>query len=248
MLTYRHAGDAGDIISSLPVVRHFGRGDLLIEAAPYTRQALTPDKWCGLDLLLKQQPYINDVREWRREMVSINLNDFRARLFKAIRAGQHKDKSLVDWHIEAHGLPLNLKDSAWLTVAEPNKVARVVFNRTGPGREPHHVYHNQLFPWHRVWQKYHEDAVFIGSKLEYEVFRNTCGEVPYYPTANLLEAARVIAGADLFIGNQSCCFWIAEGMKKKLVLEVWPQGPNSNVFREGATQGFDQNVWLPELL
>ena len=248
MLTYRHAGDAGDIIASLPVVRHFGRGDFLIEAATYTRQALTPDKWGGLDLLLKQQPYINDVREWRREMVTINLNDFRAKLFKAIRVGQSKDKSLVDWHIEAHGLPLSLKDSAWLTVAEPIKAARVVFNRTGPGREPHHVYHNLMFPWHRVWQKYHQDAVFIGSKLEYDVFRNTCGEVPYYPTSNLLEAARVIAGADLFVGNQSCCFWIAEGMKKKLVLEVWPQGPTSNVFRDGATQGFDQNVWLPELL
>jgi ADP-heptose:LPS heptosyltransferase len=71
--------------------------------------------------------------------------------------------------------------------------------------------------------------------------------VPHQPTSNLLEAARVIAGADLFVGNQSCCFWIAEAMKKKLVLEVWPQGPNSNVFRDGATQGFDQNVWLPEI-
>jgi hypothetical protein len=247
MLTYRHAGDAGDIIASLPVVRHFGRGDFLIEASTYTRQALTPDKWCGLDLLLKQQPYINDVREWRREMVTINLNDFRARLFKAIRVGQSKDKSLVDWCLEAHGLPLNLKDTAWLTVDQPVKAAKVVFNRTGPGREPHHVYHNLMFPWHRVWQKYHENAVFIGTSLEHASFCAQIGPVPHQPTSNLLEAARVIAGADLFVGNQSCCFWIAEAMKKKLVLEVWPQGPNSNVFRDGATQGFDQNVWLPEI-
>jgi len=245
-MTFRHAGDCGDIIASLPVVRHFGGGDFLIEAATYTRQMLTPNKWCGLDLLLRQQPYIKDVREWRREMVNVNLNDFRSGLFKAIRVGQHRNRSLVDWHLDAHGVPLSAKDAAWLSV-EPKKVSRVVFNRTGPGREPRFVYHNHLFPWHRVWEKYRKEAVFIGSELEHEVFCATCGEVPYFKTENLLEAARVINGADLFVGNQSVCFWLAEGLKKNLILEVWPQGPNSNVFRPGAVQGYDQNTVLPEL-
>lgn len=246
MLTYRHAGDIGDCIAGLPVVRFMGGGDFLIEAAHYTRQPLTPDKWCGLDILLRQQPYINDVREFRGEYVNVNLNDFRARLFAAMRHGLHKDKSLVDWQLEAHGVPLNQKDTAWLTV-EPNKIARVVFNRTGPGRSAHHVYHNLLFPWNRVWNKYHKEAVFIGTPLEYESFKAQVGQVPYYPTKNLADAARVIAGADLFVGNQSACFWLAEGLKKNLVLEVWLNGPNSNVFRSGAVQGFDQNVVLPDL-
>lgn len=249
MLTYKHAGDIGDIIAFLPVMRYFGGGDLLIEAAPYTRQRLTPDKWCGLDLLLKQQPYINDVREWNFELCNYNGNDFRAHMHHATRKGlfnKIKDKSLVDWQLEVHGVPLNEKDKAWLSV-EPNKVARVVINRTGAGRPQHHVYHNPLFPWHAVWKKYHREAVFIGTPIEYEVFKAQIGSVPYYPTANLFEAARVIAGSDLFIGNQSACFWIAEGMKKNLILEVWPQGPNSNVFRPGAIQGFDQNILLPDL-
>lgn len=247
MLTFRHAGDLGDILAFLPAMRYFGGGDLLIESAPYTRQRLTPDKWCGLDILLKQQPYINDVREWKQELCNYNGNDFRAAMIHAMRRGQfNKNKSLVDWQLEAHGVPLNQKDAAWLAV-EPNRVARVVINRTGPGRESKHVYHNPLFPWHRVWQKYHKDAVFIGTPLEHEVFSSTCGRVPYYPTKDLAEAARVIAGSDLFIGNQSCCFWIAEGMKKNLVLEVWPAGPNSLTNRPGAAMGWDQNVTLHDL-
>lgn len=249
MLTFRHAGDLGDILAFLPVMRFFGGGDLLIESAPYTRQRLTPDKWCGLDILLKQQPYINDVREWKQELCNYNGNDFRAAMHHAVRKGlfnQNKNKSLVDWQLEAHGVPLNQKDTAWLA-AEPNKVARVIINRTGPGREPKHVYHNPLFPWHAVWHKYHKEAVFIGTPLEYSVFKSTCGHIPHYTTRDLAEAARVIAGADLFIGNQSACFWIAEGMKKNLVLEVWLNGPNSNVFRPGAVQGYDQNVILPDL-
>lgn len=249
MLTYRHAGDLGDLIAFLPVMRYFGGGTLLIEAADYTRQKLTRDKWCGIDLLLKQQSYIQDVREWNREMVTMNGNDFRANMFRSMRkdsGGIFKDKSLTDWQLEAHGVPLDQKNAAWLHV-EPHKVAKVVINRTGPGRSSQHVYHNPLFPWHRVWQKYRNEAVFIGTPFEYEVFKQTCGEIPYMPTADLNQAARVIAGSELYIGNQSVCFWMAEAMKKNLILEVWPAGPNSLSFRPGAIMGWDQNVVLPDL-
>lgn len=247
MLTFRHAGDLGDILAFLPVMRFLGGGDLLIEAAPYTRQKLTPDKWCGLDLLLKQQPYINDVREWKMELVDYNGNDFRAAMVNDIKRRRFdRNKSLADWQLETHSIPLYEKDEAWLTI-EPTKIARVVINRTGAGRHHQHVYHNSLFPWRKIWQKYHQEAVFIGTPPEHVAFCSNCGHVPYYPTKDLAEAASVIAGADLFIGNQSACFWLAEGMKKNLILEVWPQGPNSLTNRPGAVMGWDQNVTLPDL-
>lgn len=247
MKTFRHAGDRGDLLAALPAIRAFGGGVLYIEAAPYTRERLTPDKWCGLDLLLKEQPYIEDVLPWQGQFVDFNLNDWRSSLVRALRRNQHKDKSLVDWQLEQYGIPLHAKDTAWLTVKEPIRAARVVFNRTGPGRQKHHVYHNPAFPWHYVWEKYGKEAVFVGTPDEHRMFCATCGRVPHYPTADLHEAARVIAGADLFVGNQSACFWLAEGLKKRLVLEVWCEGANSNVFRDGATQGLDENVKLPDL-
>lgn len=247
MKTFRHGGDRGDLIAGLPALRALGGGVLFIEAAQYTREMLVPERWCGLDRLLKEQPYITNVLQWKGERVDHNLNDWRVKLFRAIMNRQHKDKSLCDWQLEQYGIPLAARDEAWLTVAEPIRAARVVFNRTGPGRPKQHVYQNPLFPWHLVWEKYHSDAVFIGTDDEYRVFCATCGRVPHFKTADLHEAARVIAGADLFVGNQSCCLWLAEGLKKRLVLEVWIEGPNSNVFRPGATQGWDENVVLPDL-
>lgn len=246
MNTFLHAGDRGDILAALPVIRHLGGGILYIQAASYTRELLTPDRWFGLDRILKAQPYISDVREWRNEKVGYNLNDWRARLFKALRGHQMKDKSLVDWQLEQYGIPASAKDEAWIAV-EPKKVARVVFNRTGTGRMPMHVYHNPRFPWHYVWQKYRNEAVFVGTPEEHRVFCATCGAINHVVTNDLYEAAQVIQGCDLFIGNQSCCFWMAEGMKKRLVLEVWPAGPNCLVPRPGSIAGWDENVVLPDL-
>lgn len=246
-LKFKHAGDIGDIIYSLPVVRAFGGGEFLIEAANYTRTILTPNNWHGIDRILSAQPYISNVREWRyREPVNVNLNDFRAALFKSVRVGQQRDKALVDWMLDTHRIPREAKNDAWLTI-EKNHVADVVINRTGPGRISHHVYHNWMFPWRRVYDKYASSAVFIGTKEEHESFCATIGEIKHHKTADLFEAAMAINGAKLFIGNQSACHAIAEGLKKSIVLEVWPEGPNCLHFRDGVYHGWDQKVILPNI-
>jgi len=108
-------------------------------------------------------------------------------------------KSLTDWMLETHGVPADAKDQAWLTI-EPNKVDRVVFNRTGAGRHKNQVYQNPTFPWVKIIQKYKGKAVFIGLPQEYEEFKTLFvndDDVPYYPTADLYEAAKVISGLTL---------------------------------------------------
>lgn len=251
MRAFRHAGDLGDIIYSLPVMRALSNGEpsaLLIEAANYTRQCLTRDKWCGLDELLLRQPYIADVRPYNPgEGITFNLNDFRARLFQALKHGIGKDKHLTHWMCEAHGVPYTCMDTPWLSVDDPIAAARVVFSRAGAGRPQHQVYQNPTFPWHFIWAKYGKEAVFIGTDGEYEVFRGSCGDVPHYKTNTLLEAARVIAGAEMFVGNQTATHAIAEAMKKRIILEVWREGPNCIVHRPGVVHGWDQWVKLPDL-
>jgi hypothetical protein len=252
MRAFRHAGDLGDIIYAMPIMRAICNdepGVLLIEAANYTRQMLTPDKWCGLHELMLRQSYVADVRPYRSgEPCTINFNDFRARLGPSLRMGIGKDKHLTHWMCDAHGIPTTCMNEAWLKLDDPIKECRVVFSRAGAGREPHQVYQNPQFPWHYVWEKYHKDAVFVGTDHEHEMFSATCGKVPHYKTKTLLEAARVIAGAELFVGNQTATHAIAEGLKKKIVLEVWPQGPNCLVFDKGRVEhGWDQYVKLPDL-
>jgi len=98
-----------------------------------------------------------------------------------------------------------------------------------------------------VWSKYKDQAVFVGTPEEHKVFCATCGVIPFYPTLNLAEAARVISGCDLFIGNQSAPHAIAEGLKKRIILEVWPAGANCLIFREGVIHGWNEEIQLPEV-
>jgi len=250
-MTFKHAGDLGDIIYSLPVMRALCNGqpsEFLIEAVSYTRQRLTPDKWCGIDALLRSQPYVSDVRAYvPGEPVTRNLNDFRARLHQSLRVGIGKDKHLTHWMCEAHCVHPQVILEQWLTIPDPINGAPVVFARAGAGRPHHQVYQNELFPWYRICEKYRGKAVFVGSEQEHLVFSAAFGDVPHYKTATLHEAARVIAGAKLFVGNQTATHAIAEGLKKNIILEVWRDGPNCIVHRPGVVHGWDQNINLPEL-
>lgn len=250
MTTFRSDGDVGDLCFQCPTIRAFGGGTLFIGAAPYTRVMLTPDNWRGIDLILKAQPYIDDVLPYDGRRVDFDLNNFRVAMTRALRNPATRAEAIkthiADWTLRTFNQPTSWRDEAWLTI-EPNRVARVVINRAGPGRPPHAQYYNPAFPWRRVVSKYGDDAVFIGTELEYREFSDVYGDVPWHQTANLFEAARVIAGCDLFIGNQSCPHAIAEGLKKRILLEVWIGGPNCLVFREGVTHGWNNTVQLPDL-
>lgn len=242
------ASDRGDIVASLPTIRALGGGTLFIQAAKHPRVCLTPDKWNGIDRLLLAQPYIKNVVEWKNYTTDYDLNRARTRMFSALRQRQGQDTNLADWFLDTFKIPRTERDTAWLTV-EPNPVARVIINRTGPGRDERFWYHNRWFPWARVVEKYRGQSAFIGMPIEHEVFCDVFGEVPYHPTADLFEAAKVIAGCDLFVGNQSCPLWICYGLGKPAIVEVWLRGPNSGIQRANVILGYDHTVKsrLPDL-
>ena len=79
--------------------------------------------------------------------------------------------------------------------------------------------------------------VFVGSPLEAQVFQGFGAPkvaIPYEATSNLLELARVIAGAKVFIGNQSAPMAIALGLGQNVIQEVWAQNPNCRLKRHNA--------------
>ena len=64
---------------------------------------------------------------------------------------------------------------------------------------------------------------------EHEDFVKLTGfNVSYYPVKNFKELADVIAGADLFMGNQSAAYSIAMGLGKSAVLETIKIKPLQN--------------------
>lgn len=241
-MKFGHAGDHGDICFSLPVIRVMGGGTVCLHAESWTRERMDDQKVSSLKSLLETQPYIEEVR-WLKpdEQVGVNLNDFRAEYFRTF--GRPKfpvNRNLCEWMLLTHGVPVEEQNKRWLVGIEPIRSAKVVINRTPR-------YQNKLFPWAKVVAKYYSDIGFVGTKQEHRAFVDQFGYVPWIDTSSLLALAQVIAGAELFIGNQSCPYAIAEGMKKRAVLEVCRWLPNCLFHRADCTHGWDSNVELPDL-
>ncbi len=93
---------------------------------------------------------------------------------------------------------------------------------------------------------YRNKLLFVGLKHEWREFIGHHGYVEYVPTANMLEVAQLIAGSDLFIGNQSCANAIAEGLKHNSIQETHLEYPDCVYVRPNASFIADGVVTLPD--
>jgi ADP-heptose:LPS heptosyltransferase len=112
-----------------------------------------------------------------------------------------------------------VRQTPWLTVPETKKI---------PGRT---VVINRTERWLPTtpspqWAKWKSEgmeqaAVFVGLPNEYEEFKRVMGwDLPHYQTPNMLDIAEIIAGCDLFIGNQSSALAIAIGLGVDVICEA----------------------------
>lgn len=247
MIRVRHSGGRGDLVYALPALKWLAeqRHDKILlclaETAPFVTERMTPEKWVDMVALLVAQPYIGDVMNYDGGPVDVNMDDFRLNLFSRHRKpGSGSIRRLSDWQRDIVGAPMSCQDSPWLTVT-PRHHARFVVNRTKR-------YNNPEFPWTRIGAAIAAAdglAVFVGTEEEHAAYVSIARWIPHYQTMTLLDAAEVIAGADCFIGNQSVCYAIAEGLKKPALLEVCPQMPNCLFFRSGVSHGWDHSCQLP---
>ena len=74
-------------------------------------------------------------------------------------------------------------------------------------------------------QKYN-NVIFVGLPEEYELMKKAIPKLKYKQTDDFLSLARIIAGADFFIGNQSFPFALAEALKVPRILESYYLSPN----------------------
>ena len=233
MSWFSHSGDLGDIIYALPAIRGAGGGELfLYNDLTKTTHPMTRQRMELIGPLLRLQPYIRSVGFWEaREAKEHPLNRWRQ-----YAGGQ----TIADMHLLAVGQSPSQRDSGWIQVDRACGDRSILFSRSSR-------YHNPAFPWKRVWQRYRFHAAFVGLQAEHEQFCRDVGEIPYLPTADLLELARYVAGCLLFVGNQSAPYAIAEGLKIRAILEVSPKFPNCCFAREGVIHGRTGTFALPEL-
>lgn len=229
---FKHSGKLGDIIYSLPTVRALGGATMLLHDNRAIGHRLPAEQRDSIAQLLRMQPYITAVEDYQGQPDAIDLDVFRRRPVS---------ENLAEQHLRSFDLDPAEKDRRWLWVDRPELLARkaVVFHRSRNLHNPH-------FPWAAICQKYGRLAVFVGTPAEHERFVSESGPIDYYPTENLADLARVIAGCRLFVGNQSCAYAIAEGLKVDTIQETSPQYPNCVFQRENAIYGRADPFELPE--
>lgn len=206
-LTYAHAGDLGDIIWALPSIQEKGGGILKISSRGYAREPMTDKRIALIKPLLLEQSYIQSVESHDEGYVDFDFRQFRVLHKKhsnLVRDQAEWTGSFADGH------------KAWLKVSgvKPNYFALV--NRTDR-------YCNEKFPWVKVCAAYKQALKFIGLREEWAAFQKEYGSIDYLPTQDLLEVAKLIVGSEVFIGNQSVCNAIAEGLKHKHIQETCPE-------------------------
>lgn len=232
-------GDLGDCVLSLATLKHHGGVfDYYLRDNSQTKGIV--NRAHLIRPLLEAQPYINAVRIWKREDIRWASEGFRPSFHNVsdTLAGAHAS------HAISVGFIKSMPDFSlpWLTIEGDSKWAgNVVINRTPR-------YNNPNFPWPQIVQHYGKRLVFVGDGHEYEAFCRSYGHVRYAITRNLLEAAQIIKGSSLFIGNQSSCMAIAEGLKHPRILEAGLQV--CDCIYPGATNAqhvIDGRVELPSI-
>lgn len=224
--TFKHSGDRGDIIYSLPVIMQKRGGDLYLDIYPQKRDRLsdgslsllTEEKAISMFRLLRSQPYINSCNLYKGEEIDYSLDDFRI-------AGHLWEINICERHCETFDINFNIHLKKWLYAKKVDLPYDIVVARS-------HRYRNEKVNWGEIYKfclspnHYHKRAVFIGHESEYKDFKKNVGNLDYLYTKDLYDVARVINSAKIFIGNQSCPYALAEGLKKNVIQEVFEPSPN----------------------
>ena len=236
-MIYKHSGTFGDLIYSLSVVKKLGAGAFAIalnnietcvaqygyrpdEVDIMHKGRFTVADFNLIEPLLRRQSYITDVVPWKG-IHDIDLDQFRGVLFRGFEG------NYVEAFYKTFNLPFtaDVYDETWLE-ADPLRMASVVINRTFRYRCP-----SGTASWQNLLEQANitQNGIFVGSDEEHEDFEKSTGfRVQYYPVKDFKELADIIAGADLFMGNQSAAYSIAMALGKSSVLETIKIKPLAN--------------------
>lgn len=231
-MTVSSTGDCGDIIYLTNILKHIPNGPHALGLRPSTiTKAKTPEQAQRMFDLLKplidSQSYVSEFRVIEpNEPVDWRSEDFRN--LRHFTPGETLMQAHLNHYCMIKQVALKIDGAApWLT-AKPSKLSkdRVVINRTGR-------YRNLVFPWSKIVDHYKHHLLFVGLEYEWREFCGNYGYVDFQPTENMLQVAELIAGSELFIGNQSSAGAIAEGLKHRRIQEtslvfpdcIFPQAP-----------------------
>ena len=228
---YYHCGDFGDIIYSLPIIKHTGGGTLYLgndilaeEERCLPREMISYQKFEFMKSLLESQSYIKEVifTEKYPQNVTHDLNKFR-RLF--IKTKNEYDDfpnganiNLLDAALSSFDIDLSVQNNKWLTIQNKKIInKKIVINRTERVR-------NNIGESDDAYKfiitNHPNDTVFVGTDTEYNQFVQQYGHVERYVVKNAEELTQLIDQCYLFVGNSSFPFALSEALKKHSYFEI----------------------------
>lgn len=218
---FSHSGKVGDLIYALPFAlahvrtHNIKRTAFNLNILP-GRRLYTRESAEALAALLRSQHWIDAVWFDRPEEATVNLD-----------AGNHTWVRHSSGDLARRFALLGREffdpidfSAPWLFGIEPDPRAkgRIVLFRS-------FRYRNDRLSWLSL-RSLRDRLLFLGSPEEYGEFAGRVCRCDYLPTRDFLEAAQLIRGAALTIGNQTGLFAVAEALKVPRLLEISPGCPN----------------------
>ena len=227
MVKIIHSGNAGDLIYSLPAMRKASelKGEkvhlyLHINVAakygnlshPMGNVQMNRKMAEMLIPLLMSTEFIGQC-EITEEAQQVDYN------FDLFRKFHNYTGHISQWYFHIYPeLTCDLSQPINFDLAPSPEAFDIVLNRTAR-------YHNPTFDYTALRQ-YQDRITFVGLPEEFRVISAKLPNIKHYPVQNFYELAQVISGCNLFIGNQSMAYAIAEQMKHPRVVEICPTAHN----------------------
>lgn len=231
MNMFSHSGDIGDIIYALPTIKAKGGGELVLFNYPgRTYQPMTEKRYLTMKPLLDYQSYIFKSR-FSELHEDTSLNGFRHHT--------KNGENCSDWHLCTHGLDWKYRIEKWLSVPEP------IFKNTNiMAWTPRH--HSFNFPWNSIVDKYDHDLGFLGYEEYYNEFCNkykiSKNRISYIEADNFLLIAQIIEASSLYIGNLTSITAVAEGLKKKSIIEAYHSSRANDFVRHNSMVCYTERI------
>jgi hypothetical protein len=231
--SFRHSGNLGDIIYALPVLATL-KGDRKINEL-YLRinqpsqldnhsmgQFMLTEKtveW--MKPLLSELSYIDKTDVFNDQSIDFDLDLFRKMPIK------FSSGDISRWYFYIFNVYYDLSQP-WIRVIPNDYFSHsVVLSRT-------ERYNNPVIDY--SFLKEYPSVYFVGMESEFLKMKKVIPNLDWAKVNNALELAQVIAGAKVFIGNQSFPYALAEAMKTTRILELCVYCPNVVVHGE---RGYD---------
>jgi hypothetical protein len=204
----QHQGTIGDVVYCIPTIKKLGIQQLM----------LCPTKF---DINNFDNKCINSLKPLL-ESQNIEIIPYKERWDIDYRLDIWRKMPIVNTHLSLlQAQPFNIDielNKKYIDLPEAGKEYDIVINRS-------HHYNNNI-DYNFLKRLGTKKIVFIGYMSEYTKFINEFFWCEYIETKDMLEVANIINKSKVFMGNQSACYAIAEGLKSNRIQEVCLHLPN----------------------